>query len=289
MKIAKACKVKGSRQDGAINNGFLFSFDSMGECAVYRLESLECAKDEEIEIFGEFILDKRDMLTPHSNAVMFGCEYYEDGDEFPLLYTNIYNNYHSAPDKLKGVCLVYRVQRDGRTFTTTLVQMIEIGFTEDETLWKSAGDKQDVRPYGNFVIDTSKNLLYAFTMRDNTNSTRFFSFKLPKVLEGDFCEKYGIKKVILTKDDIIDYFDCPYSHFIQGATCHNGKIYSLEGFTDNADNPPAIRIIDAALKKEIAYFRCEDYGTNIEPEFIDFDGNKCYYIDHNGNAHKLIF
>lgn len=228
MKIEKLSKVKDGRQDGAISNGFLFSFNHLGECAVYRLDLLECMK-EEAEVFSEFVLDKKDILMPHSNSVMFGNEYYNENDEFPLLYTNIYNNYSNCEEQLKGVCLVYRIQRTGCTFETTLVQMIEIGFVEDE-LWSSVGEKADQRPFGNFVVDTKQSLLYAFTMRDNTKTTRYFSFGLPKVADGEICEKYGVKKVVLKKTDIKEYFDCDYHHFVQGASCREGKIYSLEGF-----------------------------------------------------------
>ena len=289
MKIENISKIKDGRQDGAISNGYLFSFNHRGECTVYQMNSLQCAENGEAEVFAEFVLDKNDIIVPHSNSVMFGNEYYDEKDEFPLLYTNIYNNYVNCDEKLKGVCLVYRLQKDENTFTSTLVQMIEIGFVEDENLWKSGGEKDDLRPYGNFVVDTRENILYAFTMRDNTNSTRYFSFNLPKVSQGQMCEKYGVKKVVLTRDDILDCFDCDYHHFFQGASCHDGKIYSLEGFTDNKDNPPAIRVIDTKLKKEIAFKHFKDLGTNIEPEMIDLYDDICYYTDHNGNMYKLLF
>jgi len=169
------------------------------------------------------------------------------------------------------------------------VQMIEIGFTEDESLWKSVGEKEDVRPFGNFTIDRERSILYAFTMRDNTNSTRYFSFKLPQVSEGELNEKYNVKKVILNKEDIISYFDCDYHHYIQGATCHEGIIYSLEGFTDSLDNPPTLRVIDTKSKKEVAFKYFSELGTSVEPEMIDFSEDTCYYTDHNGNVYKVTF
>jgi len=141
MRIENISKIKGGRQDGAISNGYLFSFNGKGECSVYETKALGCLKDGEAEIFSEFVLDKTDILVPHSNSVMFGNEYYDEEDEFPLLYTNIYNNYAKTDDKLKGVCLVYRIQRNEKTFKSTLVQIIEIGIVEDDTLWKSAGKK----------------------------------------------------------------------------------------------------------------------------------------------------
>ncbi len=289
MKIEFLSKIKGARQDGAISNGYFFSFNSRGECTVYETKSLESAKNAEAEIFAEFVLDKNDVIMPHSNSVMFGNEYYDEKDEFPLLYTNIYNNYAGSDNKLKGVCLVYRLQRNLKSFKSTLVQIIEIGFVEDENLWKSAGEKNDVRPYGNFTIDTEQGIYYAFTMRDNAHSTRYFSFNLPKTNQGEMCEKYNVKKVVLHESDILEYFDCDYHYYVQGACCNKGKIYSLEGFTDSPDYPPAIRIIDTKLKKEIDFKKFKDFGTNIEPEMIDFENDICYYTDHNGNMYKLFF
>ena len=161
MKAEFFSKIIGDRQDGAISNGYLFSLNHNGECTVYETKTLGKLKGDEAEIFAEFVLDENAKLVPHSNSVMFGNEYYDEKDEFPLLYTNIYNNYANADNKLKGVCLVYRLQRSGREFTSTLVQIIEIGFVEDEKLWKSAGEKDDARPYGNFTIDAEQGIYYA--------------------------------------------------------------------------------------------------------------------------------
>lgn len=288
MKIESYAKIKDGRQDGAISNGFLFSFNHIGQCTVYETKKLGTLKDREAEVFAEFELDKDAILVPHSNSVMFGNEYYDKNDEFPLLYTNVYNNYANADKKLEGVCLVYRLQRCEKEFVSTLVQIIEIDFVEDKSLWKSFGEKTDVRPYGNFTIDTEKGIYYAFTMRDNDFSTRYFSFDLPKATQGELCEQYNVKKVVLKESDIKEYFDCPYHHFVQGACCHKGKIYSLEGFTNNADNPPAIRIIDTELKKEIVFKKFSEFGMNVEPEMIDFENDVCCYTDHFGNMYKIF-
>lgn len=282
MKLEKIGKIRDGRQDGAISNGFLFSFNHKGECTVYRMEDLESE-----EIFAEFTLDRCDELVPHGNSVSFGCEYFDEGDEFPLLYSNIYNNYAKAEDRLEGVSLVYRIQRDKNAFSSALVQIIQVGFTKDCSLWCS--DSEDRRPYGNFTVDKENGLLYAFTMRDIPHSTRYFAFSLPRLCDGEVWDKYGVKRVVLEKEDILHYFDCDYHHYVQGATCHGGKIYSLEGFTDSAENPPAIRVIDTEKKKEADFTRFCDLGTNIEPEMIDFHNGTCYYADHLGNVYNLIF
>ena len=289
MRIEKLCRIKDDRQDGVICNGFLFSFNYMGVCTVYDINSIVSYKDGDAEIFSEFVLDKSDVIAPHGNSVAFGSGYFEEGDEFPLLYTNIYNNYHYLENKLKGVSLVYRLQRFGNRFETTLVQMIEVGFTEDEKLWKSEGATEDVRPYGNLAIDAEKGIYYAFTMRDNPKSTRYFAFRLPEVSDGELCEKYNVKKVTLNESDILKMFDCDYHKYVQGACCRNGMIYSLEGFTDDKINPPAIRIIDTDSGKQVCFREFGEMGSDIEPEMIDFEGDICYYSDHNGNLYKMFF
>lgn len=289
MQIQKLCKISNDRQDGAVYGDYLFSFNSRGDCTVYRISDLEKCNEGEAKCFSRFTLDKNDVIAPHSNSVMFGNEFYHEIDEFPLLYTNVYNNYCNEENKLKGVCLVYRLVRYGASFKTTLVQMIEIGFTKDDKLWKSEGGIDDVRPYGNFAIDADKGIYYAFTMRDNPRSTRYFSFELPKACQGKLCPQYNIKRVVLNSDDICDYFDCDYHHYIQGSCFCKSKIYSLEGFTDNSDNPPAIRIIDTNLKKEVFFKKFDGCGLSIEPEMIDFENDVFYYGDHNGNVYKLFF
>lgn len=279
MKINPITKIVGG-QDGVVFNDYLFRFDGKGNCAVYDVNNIS-------DPITCFILDKSDVIVPHSNAVMFGNEYYCEEDEFPLLYSNIYNNYAKAENKLKGVCCVYRLQKKGTEFTTTLVQLIEIGFVQDEC-WKSQ-DGDDVRPYGNFTIDTENSIYYAFTMRDESNTTRYFSFVLPKLQEGEFDEVYQVKRVVLEKKDIIGQFDCEYHRYVQGACYNKGKIYSLEGFTDDVKNPPALRIIDTEKQCQLAYIPFSDFGLTVEPEMIDFANGICYYCDNHGNLYMIEF
>lgn len=266
-------------QDGAIWGQYIFRFDTAGHCRVHALGSWEYV--------GEFTLDRADKLTPHSNAVVFGCEYYAPEDEFPLLYTNIYNNYAKADDPLKGVCCVYRLLREGSTFTSQLVQLIAIGFTEDTGLWCSP--EGDVRPYGNFVIDREHNRYYAFVMRDGCHSTRYFSFSLPSVVEGEMDETFHVRRCTLAANGITDFFDVPYHHYIQGACFHQGNIYSVEGFTDDKQNPPGIRVIDPAARCQTLYVNFMDMGIREEAEFIDFADGICYYSDAHGKLYTLEF
>ena len=276
-------------QDGAIYGKYLFRFSAMGICHVYDMSELSESKDSvtDLEVISTFALDKIDTIVPHSNAVVFGNEFFEKGDEFPLLYSNVYNNYSNAEEKHCGVCCVYRLQRKGLEFTTTLLQIIEIGFTDDCELWRSGADVHDSRPYGNFVIDTERSLYYAFVMRDGEHTTRYFSFDLPKISQGVTDERFGVKKVVLDAKDILGYFDTPYHKFIQGACVSNGLIYSVEGFDERIH--PAIRVIDPIQKKQVFHLDFFESNLPIEAEFIDFYNGKCYYGNCKGNIFELDF
>jgi hypothetical protein len=277
MKVTKLCDINGG-QDGVIWGNFFMIFHSKGVGWVYDFEKL---KKGEVERIASFDLDKIDVMRPHCNSVVFGNEYYEEGDEFPLVYCNVYNNYQKFEEKHVGVCCVYRLQRNGLEFKTTLVQIIKVGFVEDSTLWCS--ETGDFRPYGNFVVDREKSVLYAFNMRDQHHTTRYFAFKLPKGRDGVLNEETGVRWLELTKEDLIDYFDTDYHNFMQGATMHNGKIYSVEGFTNNVKAQPAIRIINPETKELEFYASFMEMGYIDEAEFIDFtEDGKCYY--ENGTA-----
>jgi len=271
-----------SGQDGAIYNDYLFRFNAKGVCKVFSML-------DDHALLSEFTLDKAELLMPHSNAVCFGTEFYEKTDEFPLLYTNIYNTYSKTENRLEGVCCVYRLIREGEMFTTSLVQVIKIGFVDDLEHWKSLEENGDVRPYGNFVVDTDRNQYCGFTMRDKEQTTRYFTFTLPKLSEGIFDETLGVNVVVLQKEDILACFDCEYSRYIQGACYYNGKIYSVEGFSRSEINKPKLRIIDLVSQKQVEAVDLYDMGLAIEPEFIEAYKDQIYYSDAAGSIYLLSF
>ena len=286
MNVKKIAKIRSGQQDGAIFGKYLFRFNARGLGRVYDLEVVARGSDaEEINEIASFPLDRADEICPHSNAVMFGNEYFAADDEFPLLYSNIYNNYAKTDTPKKGVCCVYRLQRDGEGFKTTLVQLIEIGFVEDANLWKLTPDTDGIRPYGNFAIDTERSVYYGFVMRDEVQGTRYFAFDLPKLSDGELDARYGVKKVVLKAEDIQKQFDCEAHYYVQGACCHAGKIYSVEGFK----NTPALRVIAPEKENQETVVRFTEHGLIEEAEFIDFFGNICYYGDCQGNLYVLDF
>ncbi len=265
-------------QDGAIYNGYVIRFGSFGKGWVSRLDTQE--------ILCRFELDRNEEFMPHSNAVFFGTERYDERDEFPLLYTNLYNNYSSEEDRREGTLCVYRLLRNGNEFSTTLVQIIRIGFVEDRALWKSMEDDSDIRPYGNFVQDTDTNKLYAFVIRDKERITRYFEFQMPKLSDGVFSEEYGLPIVTLEKKDIEAVFDGAYAYYIQGACIYDSMLYSIEGgtiqHTENPTCPPRLQMMDLKKHKQIGDIPLWKFGFMVEPEFISYYDGKLYYADGLG-------
>lgn len=282
MRITKLATSKYG-QDGAIFGKLLFRFDHLGACSVYDLSVLDTGEPCELSPIAEFTLDRRDEITPHSNAVVFGSEYYAEGDEFPLLYSNIYNNYAKADDRLIGVCCVYRIFRIDGGFSSKLVGLIKIGFTDDP-VWRSEG-VDDVRPYGNFVVDCERGRLYAYVMRDGEKKTRYFSFALPSIKDGEPDARLGVPSVTLGSGDIIDYFDTPYHNFIQGGVAKDGRVYEVEGFNERIH--PAIRIVDLDERRELLHVDFCLEGFDTEAEMIDFLGERLIYSDAHGVIYEL--
>ena len=266
-------------QDGAVYNGNAFLFNGSGTCNVYRLSGK--AK------LGSFALDKLSLLNPHANSVCFGDTFYEASDEYPLLYVNIYNNYSTAADRMEGTCCVYRITEADGTFASQLVQVIEVGFTEDLTLWKSKENNGDVRPYGNFAVDTDNEALYAFVMRDAQKQTRFFRFALPTLNDGNYSETYGCNVVTLESADIEAQFDLTYFHYLQGCCISDGKILSLEGFGAGTSAEPALRLVDLESSTLQKSYYFSDLGLTHEPEMISVDNGTIYYAAADGILRTL--
>ncbi len=278
---ANDLKIKiGAYQDGAIYEGKLFALGGAGTGAVFSITS--GAK------IGAFNLDIS-KIKPHANSVCFGSEKYEENDTYPLLYVNVYNNYSSSADRMEGTCCVYRIVESGGSYTGELVQIIRIGFVNDLSLWKSKENNGDVRPYGNFVVDTDNNMLYAYVMRDADKTTRFFGFDLPRATDGTYSESYGCNVVVLQAADIKTQFDTQYFNYMQGVCYYDGKIISTEGFSEPNTNKPFLRVVDLKAQTVIKSQNMSELGLTSEPEIIAVNPKtgKLYYVPIEGTLHVL--
>ena len=249
--------LKNKGQDSACYGDNYITFNSNGYYEMYTMN-------------GDLLktstgLDQVATIAPHANCVCFGTEKYDNGDTYPLLYVNAYNN-TGLPT---GSCYVYRLLNN---MTTSLQQTILIDFTNDP-IW--AGDGHSVRPYGNFIVDTDNNKLYAYVMIDSLNVTRFFKFDLPELSDG--------ATVRLTTSDIEDYFDIEWMYYMQGACYYNGKIYATCGFS-TADCK--LYAVDLATKKVTSIVPMGGFVGEPESAFV-YDGT--LYVSSTSKFFKLQF
>ena len=245
---ATSTGLKTKHQDGAISGDTIIEVGSDGTYFVQDIQGniLQTSTN----------LDQYATIAPHANSVCFGVEKYQSSDNYPVFYANAYNN----TDLPKGTCYVYRLKND---YLTTLLQTIRIGFT-DETIWTGGG--VNIRPYGNFVVDTDNNKLYVFTLIDNLNVTRFFEFDLPELSDG--------ANVTLNTSDINRYFDVPYMPYIQGVCYHDGKIYALAGNNNTVAKSSKLNVVD--LTKEATVSSVYLGYQFTEPETIFIKDNTAY-------------
>lgn len=191
------------------------------------------------------------------------------------IYSNVYNNYSSQEDKHVGECCVYSIAGDGKIWSNCLQQLLKIGFINDSTLWPAASE---VRPYGNFVVDNANQYLYVFVMYSSKSLTYWYKFALPSVYDGEWNDTYGCKVKVLNEEDILDSWTTSHQNYIQGVCVYDGLIWSTEGFTGTSGtNVARMRVIDPHKKSEIAVFNFFSDGDPVEPEFIDFYNDRCYY------------
>lgn len=263
----------GAIQDGTIYKQHLLKFNGDGTCKVYSLLTNE--------LVSTFTLDRSNVIKMHSNSVCLG-PFLSRTDMLPLFYSNVYNSYSSELDKKKGTVGVYKLFYNGNAYSSMLIQLIRIGFTDDRNLWMSAVGS-DRSPYGNFVVDPINNKIWFFVTRDANKTTRFFCFELPTPGAGEFDATSGVNVYTLTADDIIDMFDVPYSYYLQGACLHDGKIYSLEGMGKD-ENPTVLRVIDIEHGIEDCVVDIQKKGFSYESELIDYWKDGMFiYGDYKGS------
>lgn len=249
--MRKNLTYSGAGQDACQYKNFFFAFSATGNCTVVNTDTEA--------VVGGFNVDGHDTIKPHCNSAVFSNAIYSSGDVFPLLYINAYNT-SGLP---KGTCYVHRILTDenGLPNGTQLIQTITIGFANEEP-WT---DGHDIRPYGNFVIDTDNGYLYAYTLKDNLNVTRFFKFAIPGTSNST---------IALTLNDVLEQFDVDYMPYIQGNTYHNGMVYVVSGY-GNAQYPGFLNVINLYSKRLVTKLNfLRTFGLSIEPEFVNVVNNK---------------
>ena len=196
----------------------------------------------------------------HSNTVNFGTEFYDAGDEFPLVYvsTGYADGSHSG-------ALVYRIVNTGGVYSLTLVQTLKFPGS-DWTEFITAGSD-------------------CYVMRETASGDQeCYKFPMPSLLDGS----------VVT----FDYTQAlSYSNFggkpswyagsrTQGGCYYNGRIYYASG-VPNSETLLLIQGNPATGIREVE-INLAEVSLSIEPEsaFI-WDGKICLSFWQNSAIYQI--
>ncbi len=233
-------------QGFAIHGDLGFMLFHTGVCAVYDLVKRD---SEPLDVFklGSYNRGEPDnRYTNHANDAMFSSLYFEDGDEFPLLYVTTGNSGDSDSDGYIGRCAVERIIRENGKFRAECVQ--EISFLSSGDYRK--GFEAPAWGWPATLVDSERGELWLFSARIRTkiafadraseNNYILTRFELPDQHSG---------KVVLRPCDIREQFTCEFDvFFTQGGTIHERELYYTFG-GGNATYPDALRVYSLDEKR----------------------------------------
>ena len=255
LHMTETHEVTRSYQGAAAYGKYFFQFsDHMENVGVYDLETkslLSVAKFEMNELY-------------HCNNANFGKYYWQEGDEFPLLYVSMENiDAHCA--------LVLRVERAGNDFTFTKVQTVVYPDPKESSVY-----------YPNCVIDVDNGYMYVMGYKTYSykkaegNDIRVWRFALPEANENT-------ETVVLKVEDAQKTFELESITATQGAVATGGKIYQVYGY----NNWLYFRVIDPEQGAFTANVRLIKHKFRNEPESLTYYNGAFYCGDVKGNIFRF--
>lgn len=244
-----------SNQGAACFGKYLFQFHNTNDTVdIFNLE--EGTKVQTISLTG--------VSSYHCNCANFGKEYYEQGDQFPLLYV-------SQEDSSQHKCLVYRISGSEGSWAMSLVQTITFPTPSTNFMW-----------YPNCMVDTQNEKIIIVGLgnypwsRNSDNIIRYKVYELPNQIDGD---------VTINAEDAIKSFEIKDYPTSQGGFVRNNKIYQVFGMASNA----TLSVIDINTGKAVSKVNMSVGGIAIEPESC-FLYDNCIWVNFvNGHLYKFNF
>ena len=195
----------------------------------------------------------------HCNNACFGTKFYDENDEFPVLYTSggSVGDYYTVE--------VFRVQHEDDTWSLTLVQTI--------TLPTSSG--QTSLSWSQIAIDPYTTKMW---LRSNSYWARLVQ---PNLSESS---------VTMTESDIKEIFPISlvydYNAHQQGFFIYKNISYSLMGVPSWGDIA-YMKVYNLSSKSEINTINFTAAGFNFEPEGIGLYDGHLIISDNSGNLYRL--
>ena len=193
----------------------------------------------------------------HCNSVDFTNAYYEEGDEFPLLYVS--GSEDRDGTNLSGVDYLMRISRNGDIFTSTLIQTITV-----------RNENTDGTVYHNTAIDrmTGKLWLRRGSSRSGGDGKAdLFAVDLPafKDSEGTRIPTADILIDLDSPTSTIDGYNSP-----QGGCIRDGIGYFAYG-TQN--DPAIVQAVDLVTGSQINAVNLRNMNYSLEIEDLAFWGD----------------
>jgi hypothetical protein len=223
-----------SMQGSAVYGSILFQFVANNYCIfVYDIEKKE--------YLGTIYCKSNNKW--HNNQATFSHTFYEESDEFPLLYTS---QIHPDEQSIQ----VWRIMRNDNLFELQLVQSLRLPVDTDENNLY----------HFNMVIDDNDEYFYLYSRNRTTSMGQISKWELPDP---------HISKLSLTEENMLEHFSIEVNmRDAQGGNMIGQRIYFVQGVPGRTDLRMHIVNVNT---QEVTSFNLRDYNFGVEPEGLSFN------------------
>ena len=197
----------------------------------------------------------------HNNQVTFSHIFYQEDDEFPLLYVS-----QILPSQQS--IQVWRVIRTDALFDLQLVQQIQLPYDNDENNLY----------HFNIVIDNNDEFFWLYSRNRNTVMGQISKWALPDP---------HLSEVILTEGDILERFSINViMQDAQGGYMIGQRIYFVQGVPSRTDLRMHIVNVNT---QEVSTFNLRDYNFKVEPEGLCFYRGRFLCTTNRRGIYEIYF
>ena len=195
----------------------------------------------------------------HCNNASFSRIFYEEGDEFPLLYVS------GSQSGTYNHVQVYRITRASQVFSIEQVQEIILpqATSYNNLYWTGA------------VMDNENGYMYIYA---NTNGAQIAKLHIPDIYKN---------KVEMSEENILEQFSLGGFNHQQGAVIDRAILYIFDGVPAWGDTN-YLRIIDLLKKEDVAKINIKKKGFTAEAEGAFFYKGELFCATNNSGIFKVF-
>lgn len=242
-------------QSLAIHGGYVFVFAAVGICTIIDYATKEIISKTNFQ----------PSAHQHANSAQFTDIYYSASDEFPLLLLSRCGN--TAGETGYDECLIYRISKNGNSFTFTLVNSITVDFASYGASWACDTNTGELYFYtpanGTWQVTENNPILFAKFAMPNINdilsgtqitltradilSKMYIQHVTPQgmCVNGDviYCgityQGQNVWAISIDRNIILAKINLGITHEVEGVAIYNGRMYvsAVDGSDTSAINP----------------------------------------------------